>query len=193
MGRPQLFDHAAVLDAALKTFWEKGYTATSMADLCRATGLQPGSLYHSFGSKEGLFIRVIERYIDAVVEDRIENVLNQGSPVEGIEAFFLTTFEGLSTQDLIGCLLTNTATDFASNEEQINASVRKGLLTIERAFEARLFEAQDSGLLDAAINPSELAVHLSSCFQGLGVIARLTKDKKRLRVITSHVIASLSD
>ena len=43
---------AAILDNALAAFSERGYSATSMSDLRRATGASTGSLYHHFPSKE---------------------------------------------------------------------------------------------------------------------------------------------
>ena len=35
----------------MDAFWAKGFEATSMADLCKCTGLHKGSLYQSFGDK----------------------------------------------------------------------------------------------------------------------------------------------
>ena len=35
----------------MDAFWAKGYEATSMADLCKCTGLHKGSLYQAFGDK----------------------------------------------------------------------------------------------------------------------------------------------
>ncbi|MEV0264685.1 TetR/AcrR family transcriptional regulator [Streptomyces sp. NPDC050617] len=62
-GRPRTFDMEAVLDAAMLLFWEQGYEATSLAQLREATELSSASLYGAFGSKEGLFERVVEHYI----------------------------------------------------------------------------------------------------------------------------------
>lgn len=45
-------DANAILDCAIELFREKGYRGTSMADIGNATGLQKGSIYHHFGSKE---------------------------------------------------------------------------------------------------------------------------------------------
>lgn len=43
-----------ILDAARDAFASRGYGATSMSDLRRATGASTGSLYHHFPSKEHL-------------------------------------------------------------------------------------------------------------------------------------------
>ncbi|MET9296421.1 helix-turn-helix domain-containing protein [Streptomyces sp. NPDC003077] len=62
-GRPRAFDMAVVLEAAMRLFWERGYDATSMAQLREATGLSSASLYGAFGSKEGLFERAVDHYM----------------------------------------------------------------------------------------------------------------------------------
>lgn len=63
VGRPRIFGMEAVLEAAMLLFWEQGYEATSLAQLRETTGLSSASLYGAFGSKEGLFEKVVEHYI----------------------------------------------------------------------------------------------------------------------------------
>ena len=56
---------ASILKAALDCFIEQGVEATTIDDICRASGASIGSLYHHFGNKEGvaggLFIDGIQR------------------------------------------------------------------------------------------------------------------------------------
>jgi len=61
-GRPRSFDREAALDAAMKVFWAKGFEAASLSDLTKAMGINPPSLYATFGDKEKLFLEAIERY-----------------------------------------------------------------------------------------------------------------------------------
>src|SRR5882762_6887225 len=63
IGRPRGFDRDAALEAAMFLFWRKGFAATSMNDLCDAMGVRSPSLYAAFGSKETLYLEVIERYV----------------------------------------------------------------------------------------------------------------------------------
>ena len=61
-GRPRAFDMDKALDAALDLFWRKGYEGTSIADLTKAMGINPPSLYAAFGGKETLFHQALDRY-----------------------------------------------------------------------------------------------------------------------------------
>jgi AcrR family transcriptional regulator len=66
MGRSQPSDDARrrrVLDAALQLFLEVGVEASAIEDVRRRSGASVGSLYHRFGSKEGIAAAV---YVDAL-------------------------------------------------------------------------------------------------------------------------------
>lgn len=60
MGRPRQFDELTALAAAASVFRQRGYAATSIDHLVEATGVHRGSLYGVFGSKHGLFLRVLD-------------------------------------------------------------------------------------------------------------------------------------
>ena len=79
----QLFNTAAAL------FAEKGYHGTSIKDLARAIGLQKGSLYHYFNSKEELLFRLLDEYVTEAL-DNIEAICAlEIAPVEKLRRFML--------------------------------------------------------------------------------------------------------
>jgi AcrR family transcriptional regulator len=49
----------AVLDAAARLFDARGFAAVSIGDLTEASGVSNGSIYHHFGSKEGVLAEVV--------------------------------------------------------------------------------------------------------------------------------------
>jgi AcrR family transcriptional regulator len=56
---------AAILEAALAAFVDKGLDGASIADVRRASGASVGSIYHHFGGKEGM---VSALYLDALTD-----------------------------------------------------------------------------------------------------------------------------
>jgi AcrR family transcriptional regulator len=62
MGRPREFEIDKAIETATDLFWRNGYEGTSLSDLTKQMKITPPSFYFAFGSKEGLFKRVIERY-----------------------------------------------------------------------------------------------------------------------------------
>ncbi|MFT8950263.1 MAG: helix-turn-helix domain-containing protein [Liquorilactobacillus hordei] len=60
MGRKKSFDTSDVLSQIGQLFIEKGYNGTSLDDIVERTGLLRGSLYATFGSKQGMFISALK-------------------------------------------------------------------------------------------------------------------------------------
>jgi AcrR family transcriptional regulator len=54
-----------ILDAALESFSERGYDATTIADLRQLSGASVGSIYHRFGDKQGV---AAELYVDCLAD-----------------------------------------------------------------------------------------------------------------------------
>jgi AcrR family transcriptional regulator len=56
---------AAILAAALDCFVRRGYTATTVEDICRASGASVGSVYHHFGGKDRIAAAL---YVDSLAD-----------------------------------------------------------------------------------------------------------------------------
>ena len=82
MGRPRRFDEAGAVEAAAAVFRRGGYAAASIDHLVEATGMHRGSLYNVFGSKHGLFLRVLD---DAGAPD--------ADPVERLDVLMVALLE----------------------------------------------------------------------------------------------------
>ena len=63
-GRPRGFDPDEALERALLVFWEQGYEGASLANLTEAMGISTTSMYATFGNKEELFRKALERYTE---------------------------------------------------------------------------------------------------------------------------------
>ncbi|MGZ5391087.1 MAG: TetR/AcrR family transcriptional regulator [Mycobacterium sp.] len=77
-----------ILDATEKLMGTRGYAATSISDIRKASGLPASSIYWHFGSKDGVLAAVMERgaqrYFAAIpakatVERQLDAVVNQQS------------------------------------------------------------------------------------------------------------------
>ena len=61
-GRPRNFDADTALDRALEVFWRHGFQGASLSELTEAMGLNKPSLYATFGDKESLYLKALDRY-----------------------------------------------------------------------------------------------------------------------------------
>ncbi len=52
-----------ILDVAGELFAERGYAATSVADICAQAGVTKGAFYHHFESKQAVFLELRDRWL----------------------------------------------------------------------------------------------------------------------------------
>ncbi len=52
-----------ILDVAGELFAQRGYDATSVADICEGAGVTKGAFYHHFASKQSVFLELRDRWL----------------------------------------------------------------------------------------------------------------------------------
>ena len=76
-----------LIHSALFLFWERGFAGTSMSDLLTHAGVNSGSFYHFFESKEALLKAVLEEYLKALRPQVVDPAFEQTpDPLERIFA-----------------------------------------------------------------------------------------------------------
>jgi TetR/AcrR family transcriptional repressor of nem operon len=171
VARPKEFDPDAAVDAAVGEFWRRGYEATSIDDLTRACGIGRGSLYGTFGSKDELYLRALERY-QAAEGARAHACLEGEAPVaDRIRALFERfAADGLGDPENRGCFVLNAAAERASHDPEVARRVRSGLRAMEDALAAQLGEAGYE-------QPRQLARYLVTALNGVRITAKATQDR----------------
>jgi AcrR family transcriptional regulator len=69
-----------ILKAGERLFSNKGYDATSVAEICEEAGVSKGAFFHYFDSKESFFLELLNRWLTELNE-RIQEYVNQESDV----------------------------------------------------------------------------------------------------------------
>ena len=62
--QPSADTRARLLETAFQLFHEQGFHATGVATILREAGVNPGSMYHLFSSKDELLLKVLEFALD---------------------------------------------------------------------------------------------------------------------------------
>jgi len=85
----------AVLDAAERVMAERGFEAATVASLVEEAGVPASSIYHYFGSKEGVLLAVMERGAERFHEALPEPTERRGSQAEHLRGLLASIAEGL--------------------------------------------------------------------------------------------------
>jgi TetR/AcrR family transcriptional repressor of nem operon len=193
MARTKEFDPDVALRRALELFWERGYAATSMADLVEHLGLARASIYATFGGKHDLYVRALGRYLEERDPSVVE-VLAQPGPVLPAIRALVTAYvdECLADRRQRGCMVVNAAVELAPWDRQVARCVQASWRTLETALASALTRARAQGEIDANQDPPALARFLLVVLQGLRVLGRGDPDPARLRDAAERALGTLT-
>jgi AcrR family transcriptional regulator len=85
VGRPARYQPEELLAVVTSEFLARGYDATSMEDLARATGMTKSSIYHHVSGKEELLQRAVTRALAALFAVLDEEPSSTGPAVDRLE------------------------------------------------------------------------------------------------------------
>ncbi|RKS68688.1 TetR family transcriptional regulator [Actinomadura pelletieri DSM 43383] len=190
MARTKEFDPKEALRRALELFWERGYEATSMADLVARLGVARASIYATFGGKHDLYLKALEHYL-RTTDPAIAEALSQPGPVlpqvkRLIESYAEQSFRGRPRN---GCFVVNTAVELAARDPEAARLVEASWTFLEASLTSALTRARAQGELPEDRDPRALARFLVVFFQGLRVLGRAPGDDDRLRDATREALA----
>ena len=192
MGRPREFDIEAALDKAMQVFWSKGYEATSLDDLCDATGLGRSSIYAAFTDKRRIYLQVLQRYEQRAVA-RVGKALAGERPVRDALADFLrevidSIAHGSGRR---GCLIGNSAAGLNVGDKEVADVVRHSLDQHELAFRGALERAQQRGEFAPGEDVRALARFITASFHGLRIFGKVPRDKAALEDVAAVMLRCL--
>lgn len=193
MARPRSFDEDQVLDAAMTTFWYKGYEATSLQDLMAAMNLQKGSIYKAFGDKHQLFMTVLQRYLDAALQKCKTLFQSASSPRAALRFLIEENLANISNEDSCGrgCFAVNAAVELAPHDPQVAGILSTYFNSKERIFADLIVKGQDKGEFRADLNPQETARFIIMCLHGIGAAVKSHYQREDARGMASTLLKLL--
>ncbi len=194
MARPREFDVDTALERALDVLWSKGYEATSLDDLCEATDLSRSSLYATFGSKQKLLLRSVERYVERRTPN-IAAILARPLPIRDAFAALLEEFidQIVAGPGRRGCFLGNCAAELPRSDRVALAQVRQGLKCTQAIFRDALARAKTRGELPADADVDALAGFLTAAIQGLRLVGKVNPNRAALKDIAKTILQCLGE
>jgi TetR/AcrR family transcriptional repressor of nem operon len=191
MARSPEFDRTKALEAAMKLFWARGYTATSLPSLLETMGIARSSFYASFGTKRKLFTECLELFgarTLAIVDEDAKRLPAAALPRAFFEATLLDVSQRRAKQ---GCMMVNTVLELADVDSELNQLATQKLGAIENAFALAFEQAQCKGELDTTRSPAELASLVMTINLGLRVQSRQNQSRQQLKPIIENSLSML--
>jgi len=192
MGRQPAFERHDVLEKATQVFLRNGFQRTTIKDITKATGLQPGSLYTAFENKSGLYIEVIEHYTNRQLKVLDSCEEHNDTFLDALKVFFKMTSENIAQQTPDAhCLLVYGAFEIPDDENELRYYVQLKLQEIESRIYLLLVKAQENNEVECEENPIELARFLMTLLFGHRVLAKLHANPEDINNTVDRVFRIL--
>lgn len=172
----------------MNLFWERGYNGASMKQIEQALDMRPGSIYATFGNKDGLFNEALAAYAQQGGVDLREHLAGYTSVLDGLQGYLRHVARQSCQEDVSpsrACMIVKTLLEASNTNAAIAAQVNAILNTIESSLTDLLEQAKNQGELIPDTNCARLARLLQAQLIGLRSFAQ--------RDISSEKVTELAD
>ncbi len=172
-------------------FWERGYEATSIADLTEKLEIGAPSLYAAFSCKEALFLEAVELYndTDGAITDRAV----QSAPTArfAVESMLRENVEAYSTGSRpTGCMFVVAALVGAPGSTVVRERLARYRADGQTLLAKRFEDAVRAGELPSTTDVEGLAAYYTTVLQGLSIQARSGASRQMMESVVDHAMTT---
>jgi TetR/AcrR family transcriptional repressor of nem operon len=178
-----------LLDAALHVIRAKGYSASTVDDVCARAGVTKGSFFHHFKSKDELALAAVQHF-SAMAQGLFATAPyhQHADPLDRLLAYV-----DFRSQILVGeladytCLLGTLAQETYDTHPHIREAVEREMAVHIAALMPDIQLARHRYAPDAAWSPESLGYFIQSVLQGAFVFAKARQGPEVVRESLSHL------
>ncbi len=177
-----------IVEQAANVMSVRGYSATSMADLARETGLEKGSLYNHFDSKEALALAAFD-YSVALVARRFEVALaDRDGALDRLRAI-VGVFRSLADAPPLpgGDPVLNMAIESDDAYPALLERAQGAMTSWQKLIGKTVKEGIQRGELRPDLDPREVASIVTSTLEGAVMQSKLFRDPRHMRWAVDHL------
>ena len=171
-----------LIDEAGRLFHTRSYEGVGVQELCEAAGINKGSFYHFFKSKDDLAAAVIDAQWEAVRDELLAPTLaDDVAPLARIERFFerLARDQRAARRDLgvtPGCPLANLSGELCTHVPKLRRKLARVFDGMRDALEKTLCDAVAAGELPRGTDASRGAEALVALAEGALLLSAAHDD-----------------
>jgi TetR/AcrR family transcriptional regulator, transcriptional repressor for nem operon len=191
-GRPREFDMEVALDKAARVFRERGYHATSIADLTEAMELASGSVYKAFDDKRAVFLAAFDREAKLREEKLCRMISAARGARDRIRAALIFCAESShGIEGKRGCLIVGTAAELATFDNHILRRVTAALRNSENRMANLIRQGQADGSIRADIDGEATARLMLCVLQGMRVVGKTGRSRAEMTAVADAAMKLL--
>lgn len=181
-----------LLSTAMELMCARGYTAVGVQEICVHAGVNKGSFYHFFPSKQALVLAVIDAYGEHIQTLWAEALRAPGAFDVRLRQVFEATYDAHRTLfsthgQLHGCPLGNLALELSCQDETIRQRLQDVFILWVQTIEQGLQEAVSLGDLPPT-DTKTVAQIIVAYFEGVILLAKTQNDPDIVKRLASGVL-----
>ncbi|MBI2173584.1 MAG: TetR/AcrR family transcriptional regulator [Candidatus Omnitrophica bacterium] len=167
-----------LLDAAQTLMLAKGFTATTVDEICEKAKLTKGSFFHYFESKDHLGRQVLERFCTSSQKRQQACCGHEADPLKRLFSYIDNAIR-MSKDPCMsnGCLLGLFSQELSDTNAPIRSACRKGFEEWAEIFGAEVAKAKARYAPKASFVPRELAEHFIAIMEGSMILGKAKGDR----------------
>jgi TetR/AcrR family transcriptional regulator, transcriptional repressor for nem operon len=165
-----------LVDAGVKLMRARGYTATTVDDICADAGVTKGGFFHYFKSKDDIARAALTHFHEGKLQDYEGAAFRkQADPLDRVFGRLDFVKETVGPQNRVtkGCLIGMFAQELAVTNPEIRDVCQNFFARIIRDFSHDLAEAKAVHAPDAKFDPKAVAQFYVSIVQGSLMLAKV--------------------
>lgn len=169
-------------------FNTRGYKATSIGDITKATGLTKGAIYRHFKSKAGLEKETLAHLSGIMVETLRDEIKSQPTAGEKLRAVF-RFFETYISKPVVkgGCPLMNAAVEADDAHPQLRKRAITLLDLLCSSIESIIDKGVKYGQLKSDVDKQYYATVIVAGLEGAIMMSKLRGNDDDIRRVTKHL------
>lgn len=175
-----------LLKSARDLLYSRSYGNVGVKEICDSAGVQKGSFYHFFPSKQELALAVLEEYFVELKEELFSrSFLPTLKPMQRLAALLENAYEfqkmtQVQTGKTLGCPYGNMASEMGTLDETIRQQIAGFFQKVETEIKATLDEAVQAGDIPPC-NTAATAAAMFAYIEGLMLMAKTRNDPEVVR------------
>ena len=192
MARTRQFNQKKVIHDATKLFCQKGYEATSISDIVKATKLNRHSMYEIFKNKEGLFIECLYYFAYEILSTLSEILNDEPRDIDSIKKYFTTMIDYVYGPDFHGCLYCATITHKGNIAPEISNVIDRYFAQQNQMFLNCLVNAKEKSQIPSKKNTEDLATFLQTSVIGIVIGVKTNIDRETTEKVYENIVNTLT-
>ena len=184
------FDRKEALESSMSLFWEKGYQGTSTRDLLKATNLNPGSLYGTFGSKKALLSESLDCYKASLENQFMISQAKHENSLNGLHDFIINILLNEKSPSHL-CFIFKMQIELRGTD--LEDVIKQSATIFEQWFLEAFTKAQSQGFLSTTNKPALLVKTFQTRLLGWRAFLAMNPDDLFIRSEIENYFSELGN